>query len=29
MADGMSQGYDQLDELLEKQGGSLKARHDS
>ena len=29
MADGMSQGYDQLEELLEKQGGSLKARHDS
>jgi len=29
MADGMSQGYDQLEELLEKQGGTLKARHDS
>ena len=29
MADGMSQGYDQLEELLEKQGGSLKAHHDS
>ena len=29
MADGMSEGYDQLEELLEKQGGSLKARHDS
>ena len=29
MADGMSQGYDQLEELLEKQGASLKAHHDS
>jgi uncharacterized protein YndB with AHSA1/START domain len=29
MADGMSQGYDQLEELLEKQGETLKARHDS
>ena len=29
MADGMSQGYDQLEELLEQQGASLKAHHDS